>query len=321
MSKDTVVVYHYFEKDKTYRDNLIYFLSNGVHQDADYFIIISGECSVALPEFSNVTYVTAPNRNNDFGGYIKYVQEYFNSSYKYYIFVNSSVRGPFTPSYLTDFWGNIFTSKLDENVKLAGTSINILPRDSWLVKNHSEAFQHDNLFAHVQSTSYALDREAMEFLISVGFYSNDDYLNKIEVILSYELRLSREIIGRGWNITSILPVYEGVDYRIGSVPWENTSAKEGDVMWEQSFYGRSVSPLEAVFIKTNRDMIDEIELSSFTFTGLYGNLSSKNGFEEADALFEESYLTLTRYENQRKRRSLKSKLFPNIRRVLREFFR
>ena len=49
--------------------------------------------------------------------------------YKYFIFLNSSVRGPFYPSYLPPSWQwtQVFTDRIDENVKLVGSSLVCLP--------------------------------------------------------------------------------------------------------------------------------------------------------------------------------------------------
>jgi hypothetical protein len=66
------VVYHYFEKNPTYRDNLIFFLNTAVYPDVEYFIIIAGFCSVELTEKPNIQYINIPNKNYDFGGIVEF---------------------------------------------------------------------------------------------------------------------------------------------------------------------------------------------------------------------------------------------------------
>ncbi|CAL5224080.1 g6706 [Coccomyxa viridis] len=46
-------------------------------------------------------------------------------AYKYYLFMNTSVRGPFLPSYLpaTTHWTELFTSRINSKVKLVGSTI------------------------------------------------------------------------------------------------------------------------------------------------------------------------------------------------------
>ena len=68
----TAIVYHYFELDETYRDNLIYFLNCGIDEHADYFIFIAGDCSADLPAHPNVNYFHIKNENNDFGSIIEF---------------------------------------------------------------------------------------------------------------------------------------------------------------------------------------------------------------------------------------------------------
>ncbi len=51
------------------------------------------------------------------------------NKYKYFIFLNSSVRGPFYPSYLPPSWQwtQAFTDRLVGDIKLVGSSLVCLP--------------------------------------------------------------------------------------------------------------------------------------------------------------------------------------------------
>ena len=291
MIKSTAVIFHYFERNSTYKNNLIYFLAVAVHDPADYYIIISGECSVSLPEYPNVTYIKSKNWNNDFGGYIKYINEYFKSSYEYFIFINSSVRGPFLPSYVEENWTDILVGRLKFDVHLVGSSINILPESSPYSGMFFEKYNYSGPYAHVQTTAYALTNEAIQYLIDIDFYDVRDELSKNDVIVSYELRLSQEIIRNGWNISTILPVYGDIDYRNISNIYDNFSARTGDVLYDSAFFGRTLSPYECLFIKINRNMICETELASYTFTGLYKVRHKLNEFEAGSDLLLESFKT------------------------------
>ena len=55
--------------------------------------------------------------------------QHTHSDYKYYIFLNSSVRGPFVPSYMPHDWQwtNAFTDRLRGDVKAVGSSLVCLP--------------------------------------------------------------------------------------------------------------------------------------------------------------------------------------------------
>ena len=48
------------------------------------------------------------------------------SQYRYFVWLNSSVRGPFLPAYLRGkmHWTAAFTSRITDSVKLVGSTIN-----------------------------------------------------------------------------------------------------------------------------------------------------------------------------------------------------
>lgn len=289
MSGSTVVVYHYFEKDLTYKNNLVYFLSVAILEEVDYFIMISGECTVSLPERRNLRYIKTDNWNNDFGGYIKFFQVAPVEQYEFFVFINSSVRGPFLPSYTNFRWINAFTDRLCGNVHLVGASINILPESATHTRRFSAVYGYRPPYVHAQTTAYALSATAVRYLLDLGFYSVNKTLTKKEVIVHYELRLSQEIIHNGWNMDSFLPGYEGVDYRKLSMDFPNVSSRNGDVLFESSFYGRTLSPTEAIFVKVNRNMLSEIDLASHTFTGLLSHSDKIQEFEPGLALLSSSF--------------------------------
>lgn len=269
MTKRIAVVYHYYEKDDVYRDNLKYFLSVAIVDSVDYFFILSEGVSLILPQRDNIKYIESENFNNDFGGYAKFVKDFFDESYNFFIFINSSVRGPFLPFYLQDSWVDVFTSKLVGDTHLVGSSINILPESSSFSSRFNQRFGGNPPYVHIQTTAYALTLEALKHLVSIGFYNVSHKLTKDEVILSYELRLTQEIVKNRWDFCSIIPQDVSGDCF-------NFSAKSGDVLFKDGFYGRTISPFEVVFIKTNRDMIDPVNLNSLTLAGLISFVNKGN---------------------------------------------
>jgi hypothetical protein len=292
MSGSTAVIYHYFERDLTYKNNLIYFLSVGILKEVDYFIMISGECTVALPDWPNVTYIKIENWNNDFGGYIKFFQVTQSDKYEFFVFINSSVRGPFLPSYSESRWVNAFTDRLRGDVHLVGASINILPESATHTRRFSAIYGYEPPFVHAQTTAYALSAAAARYLLDIGFYAVERTLTKKEVIVHYELRLSQEMIRHGWNIGSFLPGYDGLDYRKLSMAYPNVSSRNGDVLFEAAFYGRTLSPTEAMFVKVNRNMISEADLNSYTFTSLLSHSHQIKDFEAGMALLSQCFASI-----------------------------
>ena len=70
----TAIIYHYFELNRSYKENFVFFLNTAIFDDAYYFIYISGNCSVKLPNLSNVKYFFIENKNNDFGAVTEFAK-------------------------------------------------------------------------------------------------------------------------------------------------------------------------------------------------------------------------------------------------------
>lgn len=274
MSNRYAVFFHYYEANETYKDNLIFFISASYTESADFFIIISGDCSVELPTRENINYIYAENNNRDFGGYSFALKKIINKdAYDYYIFVNSSTRGPFIPSYVDESWVSVFTKRIQNDIHLVGSSINILGKNDlfgqrfeerWGAKSSSYVGQS---YSHVQTTAYALSRTAIKYLISIGFYDTSEKLSREHTITDYEIRLSQEIKLNNWNFSTHLSGYSKIDYR-KDVENTNPTALNGDPLLSNSFFGRTLNPFELIFIKSNRGLLLPIELSSHTYTSL-----------------------------------------------------
>lgn len=73
------------------------------------------------------------NEGMDFAAHntsLTYTMSSFKSmwlSYSYYIFLNSSVKGPLLPKYFLGHWSQPYTNRIVGNVKAVGSSIVCLP--------------------------------------------------------------------------------------------------------------------------------------------------------------------------------------------------
>ena len=267
MSK-SLIIYHYFEKDTSYRDNFLHFLAYGYSRDNDYIFIISGPHTLDLPIAENISYLFAENHNNDFGGYCNL----FNINngvnilkYDFFFFVNSSVRGPFLMFREHKYWTEYFIEQLDPEVGIVGSTINILSSSSPYSEAYFKKYGGSGLYSHVQTTSYLLPRKSLLFLIDQGFYALQGVLSKDEVILEYELKLSQLLKERGWNLKSLLPEYNQIDFRKKHFDVNPTSIY-GDLHNNSSYFGRTVHPYEVIFIKTNRGLYSEAYLDRLTYS-------------------------------------------------------
>lgn len=160
---------------------------NGVGQKAnpliDYVIIINGETKLA--DFSelllpNVWIVTRDNSCYD-GGAIGQVLEDHPTLwlYKYFVLINSSVRGPFLPHYWPSSlpWTAAFTQLINDRVKLVGTTISC------------------ELQVHVQSMLLATDQIGLKALREEGALSCPTSMR--EAINGYELGSTAAMFKRG----------------------------------------------------------------------------------------------------------------------------
>ncbi len=270
-SDKIIIFYHYFEANQNYKDNLVHFLSVAYSESYQFVIVISGKCTIELPQLENITYIFAENKNNDFGGYIYALSNLKNlNNYDYFIFINASVRGPFLSNHYEGTWVELFTSKMKNDVHLVGATINILSDSSPFYKKFKKKYAFEEPYSHVQTTAYALSNEAIRHLLKIGFYDVTEKLEKDDVICAYELRLSQEIKKNGWNMSCLLAHYDTIDYREFHTDM-NYSSKNGNVLSEGHFFGRTAHPTEIVFIKTNTNMISRLDLSSHTYCNLLAN--------------------------------------------------
>jgi hypothetical protein len=256
MASDKVcVVYHYYEADQTYRENLLHFLVFGYAAEADYYIVISGEHSLELPRASNLNYVSAPNLNHDYGGYSHALNAAIPlAAYEFFVFVNSSVRGPYLPAYIAKPWYALLLELLTDQVGLAGATINILSPTYPYTTEFQRRHGGTPPYSHVQSMAFATRRERLAQLIDAGLFEPQQAgLAKTHIITDFEILMSQTLIRSGWNIRCLLPEYNTVNYRAPHTDVNPTSVN-GDPCFEGAYFGRTMHPFEAMFIKTNRNL-------------------------------------------------------------------
>jgi len=250
----TAVIYHYYEKDSSYKDNLLHFLSFGYSKAIDYFIVIAGSHSIDLPTAENISYASTENLNNDFGGYCHAINKMIDiSKYDFFFFINSSIRGPFLTTRSKKGWTEYFIEQIQPDIGIVGSTINILPPSSTCAISYAEKYGQSVNYSHVQTTSYLLPKQTLLCLIKEGFYNSTGIPIKEDAIRDYELRLSQLIKSWGWNLKCLLPEYNNIDYRITHEDINPTS-EHGDPCFKDSYFGRTIHPSEIIFTKTNREM-------------------------------------------------------------------
>lgn len=236
MSKLLVLyVFHiYNDRVKNFINNCIFYNKN-----IDFIIISNNKNN----NFEAPIYVQKLFRNNkgfDFGGWSEALLK--NNLYKNYdnfIFLNSSVIGPFLPSDYKGNWTDIYVNGLQNNVKLFGSTINT-------IKNPLKE-------SHVQSYIFSMDKTTLEYLINCKIFSITNYAKtKDDAILNKEVLMSRKVIEKNWNIGSLLSYYKDVDFTFkNKKPSEYNRNFMNDIMY-QKYKNKIWNLYEIVFVKGNR---------------------------------------------------------------------
>lgn len=263
MSK--LVIYCYYEKDGMYKDNLKFFLKNGIKNDIDYIFVINGHCTIPIPQLNNIKIIYRENSDYDFGAYSDAIKITNINYYKYFFFINTSVRGPFLPPYIKTCWTQSFIDLLQNDVKLVGTTINILDRDP-MYSQEANVFKSltgfEQPYTHVQTQMFAMDNECLSFLINRHFFNQEVETNFVNFIALREILMSQIILKNGWNIACLIPEYQNIDYRLQKKDI-NPSSRNGDPNYTSACFNRTIHPYEVIFIKNNRYLLQN-EVDSLT---------------------------------------------------------
>jgi hypothetical protein len=219
-----------------------HFLDNAIFQATDVdFVVVANDpgSSITVPEY--VTLLKRANVGFDFGAWSHAIfdnERY--SKYDNFIFVNSSVMGPYMPG-SKKRWTDIYIDGLTYDIKLFGSTINTIdcPRTK----------------SHVQSYIFSMNRETLRFLMSYGIFSIVAHTKTMgETIVGREIMMSRLVIANGWNIGCLMKLYKGVDFRFTNGGPESYRIKfAGDMMRPEHFRSGFFSGYsEVVFVKGNR---------------------------------------------------------------------
>jgi hypothetical protein len=237
-------VYHLYNK------RVQHFIDKCIFEDPEIdFVVISnnGMPTPNLPPY--VKQVVRPNIGYDFGGWSDaLLTDNLYEAYSHFIFVNSSVMGPFIrPDSGIVKWTDVYLRGLAGNVKLFGSTIN--------------SYHNPFTEAHVQSYIFSVDKETLQYLIDVEIFSNKKYTRTLhETVVKKEIGMSRKVLERGWNIGSLMSQYQGVDFTFRTTP---ISAYRGNIWVDeimQSQYRNIMwNEYQLVFVKGNRLGIDSIE--------------------------------------------------------------
>lgn len=194
----TLVIYVFHDSNDWYRENLKFFVrvALGRHdgEDVDYIFVINGETQLDVENLLSKTRAQKSGRTRVIsrentcldGGTIGFVLSKdpgIETRYRYFVLINSSVRGPFLPRYLQTLhpkrlaWTAVMTGMLNHDVKLVGTTVSCQGQ------------------VHVQSMVLATDRIGMSLLMDKGVFKCTH--TAAEAVKTYELQASSAILDAG----------------------------------------------------------------------------------------------------------------------------
>lgn len=235
--KDKILVLYVFHQ---YNDRVRYFINHAVFKDPDVdFVLISNnpDTQIRLPSY--VRLIKRENIGYDFGGWSDALEQEGGGldRYKYVIFANSSIIGPYIRK--KKEWPYILTDGLKDDVKLFGVTINTLG--------------HPDIFSHVQSYLFALDVETVKMLMNEHILCTCHHAETFQDAITHkEIGMSRKILEHGGNISATSTYYHGIDFR---KPYPSHSP---EILWDIMFNGYEQNNTwtrgELVFIKGNRDI-------------------------------------------------------------------
>jgi hypothetical protein len=224
-----------------YNYRVKHFIENCIFYDENVdFIIISNskDNKIEAPDYVKTLY--RDNIGYDFGGWSDaLLTDNLYENYDNFIFLNSSVIGPFMPSYYKDKWTDIYVNGLQNNVKLFGSTINTCC---------------DPLnISHVQSYIFSMNKTTLKYLINCEIFSITNYAKTFDAaVWEKEVLMSRKIIENNWNIGSLLSYYKDVDFTFtDKKPEEYNIIFLDDIMFP-SFKDILWNVYDVVFIKGNR---------------------------------------------------------------------
>lgn len=236
----TLVVYVFHKAN----DFVQSFLAGGVfsHPSVD-FVFVCNDPTYKLPNVpAYVTYLNRENVGWDFGGWSHgLLTDDRYTAYDSFICINSTCLGPYLPRWCTKSWVDVFREELTDNVHLVGPTINCI--------------QNPRRAAHVQSYCFAMTRPALDRLIETEIVSLTKFAtDKLDAVNSYEIRMSREILAKGWNIAALVYYPRDIDWTFKDKDPEEYAPIVflGDIAFPGWFYHQTIHPYECVFMKANR---------------------------------------------------------------------
>ena len=188
----TLVVYAYHEANLEYQRRLRFFLRFGLQPDVDYIFVMNGPCSVPIPNTPNVQVLQRDNAGFDFGAWAAALKHGNGQlQYKFFVFLNGSVKGPYRKDWLA-----AVTGMLSSSVKAVGLTLNCPDG-------------HGRPLLHLQSMIWATDTEGMAVLRHGGLFDRD--FSTYQEATDAESALTTLLYASGYRVSSFQTAHLGLE--------------------------------------------------------------------------------------------------------------
>ena len=248
----TLVIYVYNAADAEHARNFAYFLRYGIADDgAAYRIIITNGPEVkefpklpTLPPNAEYIKLEVGACTSTWGAIAEAMGALPVPDYEYFIVIDSAVRGPYLPPYVTSqsnpiHWTEAFTSKIKGQVKLVGSTISCegAPKEG----NAAGEWRGNPA---VSPHAWATDATGWRLLAqqpAIFMCHNNTWESRYHADVGASLAVMRA----GWTIDTLLTRYQGVDWT-AAASWQCNQRVRPD--YEHHYDGISISPYETVFV-------------------------------------------------------------------------
>jgi hypothetical protein len=207
---------------------------------------------------SHVTILHRPNACYDWGAFGWALQHPTvterSAGYKYWVLLNSSVRGPFVPGLVDKkmAWHRLLTTQLEgaNDVHIVGPVISCEGSPFNGPEGVAKGIWRRN--PHVQSWLLAMDAVAMH-VIRTQSQALTCAKDRWEAIWNGELGSSLALLNAGYNLASLLPRYQGVDWRDPVAAKCNQAVNPAG---DGAFDGLTLMPSDTLFVKYKAELIE-----------------------------------------------------------------
>ncbi|KAK6360947.1 hypothetical protein TWF730_007062 [Orbilia blumenaviensis] len=226
-----LILYAYHETPNA-RQNAEFFLAHGLHAEADFIFILNGNTTLAssIPtdNHKNIKVIQRENTCFDLGAHAEVLSRNGGElikSYKRFILMNASIRGPFLPTWSQECWSDALLAKITDTNKLVGMSFNCQPKH------------------HIQSMIFGTDRTGLLLFLP----QIQTCFQTLDSAVGGETSCTSAVMDRGFNVTALMTAFSA------DKDYANT-CDHGDLLYDGHYYGITIHPYETMFQKANRDL-------------------------------------------------------------------